>query len=305
MSETIIFKLIDTFPQAAAEKDFEDGCYPIHDACCHRQTEAVVLKLIEVSPQACKEANENFNYPLNYAFRYGYSEKVVLKLLDTFPQITQEKDRFGTYLLHQRLELYSDRSDTVILKIMESFPQAVKEKNTDGEYPLSIACSFQHSDAVVLQLINDFPQAIREKNRHGHYPLNVACLNNLSENIVFKLLTEFPQAAKHNNALLFALHSHRSEKVIFALLDQNLLSLSQKEVRVALLVAKEHCKSSTVLQVLDELSAKSDYELQNHIGIPTIITINGLDNLRRCDTFEWLQLLLLPILIDGKYIERK
>jgi hypothetical protein len=64
--------------------------------------------------------------------------------------------------------------------------------------------------------------------------------------------------------------------------------------------AKANRQSSTVLQVLEEILKKKEYDLQNHIGIPKIVTIHGVDNVRR---IEILQLLLYnsPKQIDGNY----
>jgi hypothetical protein len=60
-------------------------------------------------------------------------------------------------------------------------------------------------------------------------------------------------------------------------------------------------QSSTIIKVLEILTTMTNYDLENRIGIPKIVTAHGLDNLRRYDTFEWVQY-NSPILMNGKYI---
>jgi hypothetical protein len=48
-------------------------------------------------------------------------------------------------------------------------------------------------------------------------------------------------------------------------------------------------QSPTLINVLEELMTKTDDDLQNCIGIPDIVTRNGIDQIRhRMNTYQWL-----------------
>jgi hypothetical protein len=59
-------------------------------------------------------------------------------------------------------------------------------------------------------------------------------------------------------------------------------------------------QSVRIIKLLEELMTMSDSDLKNRIGIPKIVTFHELDNLRRCDTFDWVKY-NSPCVIDGKY----
>jgi ankyrin repeat protein len=63
------------------EKD-SGGNYPIHLACENHQYENVVLRLINVFPQAVKEKNMDSNLPFNLACLYEQSEREKKSILD-------------------------------------------------------------------------------------------------------------------------------------------------------------------------------------------------------------------------------
>jgi hypothetical protein len=66
--------------------------------------------------------------------------------------------------------------------------------------------------------------------------------------------------------------------------------------------AKESGRSSKVINILEELMKKSDYDMKNRIDIPKIVAIHGLNNVRRIYTIQWL-LMNSPVRINGAYVQ--
>jgi hypothetical protein len=125
---------------------------------------------------------------------------------------------------------------------------------------------------VIRLLIKEYPLAVQQKENGDYYPLHLACRYSQSERVLLVLINLCLQAAKYSNY----------------------------ENKTPLCTANEYNQSSTIIKVLEELTAMSVYDLKNRIGIPTIVTLPGLDNLRQNDIFQWV-LYNSPILIDGEY----
>jgi ankyrin repeat protein len=267
------------------------------------------LKLIEEFPQAVKEKDGYGCYPLHYAGEKNHSERVVLKLIDEFSHAINEMDDFGSYPLHYACRFH--KSDTVVLKLIKGYPQAVQVKNYSGSYPLHYACGGKQSEKVVLKLIDRFPQAARETDNFKNYPLIYACRKkNRSDNVILRLLNEYPYAAKewehycdHSDyPLHLACRINLSERVVLALTNLNLLAVKYENINSGLnplSIARLYGQSATTIQVLEVLTSMSDAERRTNI--PKIVTLHGLDNLRRIDIFHWVQD-KSPILVDGQTI---
>jgi hypothetical protein len=222
--------------------------------------------------------------------------------------------------------LKNENEDT-ILQLMKRFPNAIKVKNSsNGEYLLHLACWKIKSEKVILHLLNNFPQAsikscescenfndypyyVREAfvmqrffladiktNNHSYYPIHLAMENNQSEKVVLRLLNAFPQAASERHPTRgYLLHiactgrSNQSEKVILALIDTNLLAIKAHNCfgETPLDYARYY-QSELIINVLRTLMEMSDDDLKNRINIPMIVLIDGLDNRRRQEMYQWL-----------------
>jgi Ankyrin repeat len=110
----------------------------------------------------------------------------------------------------------------------------------------------------VLQLLNYFPQAATEINKCCRYPLHIAC------------------------------EWTKSENVILALIDANLLAVKvhDKYGRTALQYARN--QSETIINVLDTLMKMSDHDLKKRIDIPMTVLRNGFYNIRCHNSYQWL-----------------
>jgi hypothetical protein len=74
--------------------------------------------------------------------------------------------------------------------------------------------------------------------------------------------------------------------------------------KIHLYIAKLKRQSASFIKVLQILTDTPEYDLQNRLGIPKIVTIHGLDKLRRQDTVQWVRE-NLPILIGGQYMQNQ
>jgi Ankyrin repeats (3 copies) len=180
----------------------------------------------------------------------------------------------------------------VVLKILQKFPRAALPLKFNSS-PLHVACSNSQSDNVVLQLISVFPQAAREKDDNGWYPLQLACRYGRSDSIVLKLLEVFPQATNGPGICCCPLHlayiHNQSERVLWALIDSNPRAAKHMlTVYNVFTLCRRVTLSANVVQTIQEITAKSDYDLQHRIGIPKIVAINGLNNVRRLNTIQWV-----------------
>jgi ankyrin repeat protein len=336
-SDSVVLKLLSAFPNAAKKKD-KKGKYPLHLACRCNQSEEVVLALMNTYPQAIKEkchhgyplyycqflypGQEKYyyysSYPLFMALQSRQSEKVVNKLIHEFPQAAKEKNRHGRYALHMACK--NNYSESVVLKLMKVYIQAAKENDNFGCYPLHHAIIHQ-SESVVLKFIEKLSQAVKDigyptymalKNNYsfGNSSLCQAIVNHHSEQVFLKIITCFPQEALAEQSLFgecpfrFACKYKLSERVVLIMINYILLQMKHHRISTKVIsllrIAKQNGQSSSIIQVLEELMTKSEYDLQNCFGIPKAITIHGLDNLRRNETFQWI-LYNSPMQIAGKY----
>jgi hypothetical protein len=243
------------------------------------------------------------------------------------------KDKDGNTEL--AIAIMNRKSEDEILQLIEHCPDDIQEKNNAGFYPVEDA--FTYSEAVVLQLLTRFPKLATERDIYWSYPLHYVCRNH-KEKVVLQVLKEFPQAASEQDTygrlpLCIAIECYQSEKVMFALLDTNLLSVKGFDVedRIPLDYAKifgynnysalidavdaadavdavdaalaritwdyegEKRKVEAVFNVLEILTNMTDYELEHRINIPTCVVVNGLDNRRRMERYKWLMLHLVSL----------
>jgi ankyrin repeat protein len=267
----------------------------LHIAINEEKSNEDILTLIEKYPNAVNHCDKDGFYPLQYAIIFLRYDKVALKLLDEYPQLAKEKDIDCRYPFNLALEFTGNDEpyEKFVMKLLGEFPQAIQEKDYNGSYPLHLACQDKRSEKIFLKLISDFPQAIASIDNYDRYPLHYACECAQSESVVFKLMNLFPEAASkktHCNSypIDFAYYSNYSDRFMLALINLNLMAVKARGNRRWYCDVEALNHSSTLAQVLETLKKKSDYEIQNRIDIPKLVTIHGLENLRRNDTFQWV-----------------
>ena len=119
--------LLDTFPEAAKERD-GDGGLALHLALKHKAPACVVERLRGAFPEGPQlfvlEAALNRDWP------------TVTRLLEMNPRGGRERTVSGTYPLHLALE--QDAPEDVVCRLFKSFPEAAKLRDEDGMYPLDL-----------------------------------------------------------------------------------------------------------------------------------------------------------------------
>jgi uncharacterized protein len=277
-----------------------DGEYVLHFVCWKNAPSNIVIEFINGNTLAVQQLDNDGWYPLHYACRFIQSELVIQLLVKEYPLAVQQKTNYGYYPLH--LACMNNQSESVIRLLIKEYPLAVQQKANSGDYPLHFAYMKNQSESVFQLLIKEYPLAVQQKSGDGVYPLDMAIRNEQCENLILKLVNMFPQAAMEFCTLHAACKHSKSERLLLVLINLSLHTVKYfNKMNRALAIAKRYNQSSTIIKVLEEVTTLSNSDLQNGIGIPKIVTLHALDNLRRHDTCQWL-LNNSPILIDGKYI---
>ena len=272
--------------------------YVLHVAIYKEAPSDIIIDIINGNPLAVQQRDISLVYPLHGACRYNQSESVVQLLVKLYPLALQEGDISGWLPLHYACSFY--QSHSVIQFLVKEYPLAVQLKRNDRSYPLHMACSHNQPESVIKLLVKEYPLAVQERNRNGSYPLHCALINKNCDNVILTLVNI--QAAMEENFLHEACEYSTSERVLLVLINLNLHVVKQwgYKLETPLCIAKRYEQSATIIKVLEQLMIMSQFDLENGIGIPKIVTLHALDNLRRFDTFRWVQY-NSPIVIDGKY----
>lgn len=219
--EEVILKLIELYPIAARQAN-NNGCFPLHIACCFTASENVLIKLIEVYPEAVtskyyvliesildgflihdNDDNEG-NFPSDIAFSF-YKPKSSWDRYENQNKSTMNKSMMnkyndssvgiGLYPLHMVLRNY-DPSKNVVMKMIKICPHVVavpcwKYDGTQDDYPLHLVCSkmTKRSKTVIRTLLELYPDALHETNNDDQYPIHCA-FDASQDNKVIKLLLE-------------------------------------------------------------------------------------------------------------------
>jgi ankyrin repeat protein len=270
LSENVIVRLIEEFPQIIQQEII--GCTPntLHLALCCSVSDNAVLRIFNVFPDAAKEAFLDTDYPLTRALQRRRSEEVVLTLLKEYPTAASIYE-FGESALHYSiLHNYSER---VVFQLIKAYPEAIQGSVYDGEFL---------------------------------YPFHYACLNDHSENTILLLLYTFPQVAMENdNSLFHAIESKQSDRVVLILINYNLLAVKNvdNDGNTPLYLATAYESSEPIINVLEQLTNKSVTELRNRIDIPKIVLSHSINNVLGYDTIQWL-LNNTPVIIKGVYVQQ-
>ena len=284
-------------------KDLHDKQYVLHCAIRKKATSDIIIDIINGNPSAVQQRDSSLSLPLHAACCYNQSKSVIQLLVKLYPlavHVREGDTNTGWLPLHYACSFH--QSHSVIQLLVKEYPLAVQLKVDDRSYPLHMACSHNQPESVIKLLVKEYPLAVQERNRNGSYPLHCALINKNCDNVILTLVNLFPQAAMEEIFLHEACKYSTSEMVLLVLINLNLHVVKQwgYKFETPLCIAKRYEQSTTIIKVLEELMTMSQFDLENGIGIPKIVTLHALDNLRRLDTFRWVQY-NSPIVIDGKY----
>lgn len=154
----------------------------------------VVMEILCKSNHYAKLKSDTGDYPLHYACLNEAPEEVVLKIVELYPEATQHKHhRNGDYPLH---DACWKQSETVVLELIKLFPEAAKcNNNFSCNYPLHIACRRNQPETVIKKLVQLCPEALQKKNNSFEFlPVQEACAWNASLSLIKLLVFCYPAA---------------------------------------------------------------------------------------------------------------
>lgn len=265
--DRIILKLIDLY-KIAVKKPDNDGYYPLHIACDGSLSEDVIMKLIEVFPEAVSIALDSPGdppgsiLPLHLVCLSIKSDTLIRKLIELDPKALQEKAGNNRYPFHYAVdgnqsseviefimndsiidfdELFEDFTTNDFRVFIEKYPIAAKKMDHAGEYLLHFACSARefgvslHVYNIIVNLIELNTLAVTKPDKDGYYPLHIACEYGQSDDVIAKLIEISPEAAANSlnqygsSPLNLACRYIRSDTVIRSLIISNPKALQQKD----------------------------------------------------------------------------
>lgn len=248
VSENVLMKLIDLYPEAAfikctykcgnnssdtAEADLIPlysirGCYALHVACMSGRTQKVIQKLIQINPMALQESNDDGDYPIHYIYQlYNPNNELFRIFLDSDPLTIHHKDNDGDCALHFSSHvLWGSEYDEYHIPILEYMVQQstnglINTRNCMGDTPLHVAC-MERFDKGVETLLNHpdiNPNATNVFNQtplHYAFSTNIAFYPSPSVNIVKQLL---------DHPFIFIDHKDNDNKTPFDLVQEEIILL--------------------------------------------------------------------------------
>lgn len=163
----LIKALVDAFPQGLRTKNREK-ILALHSAVRQENiSDQIIIKLLEVHPEATYTYDNEKNYPLHLAICSCKSSSLINSFLDLSPGALKMLDTFKNYPLHCILEQSSSYPVDLILRIISQYPEAVKQTNMRGELPIHIAIYKYCDISIIHALANLYKQGIMQFDKNG------------------------------------------------------------------------------------------------------------------------------------------
>lgn len=183
-------KLIELYPEALQKVNY-DGMNPLNLALEGKQSENVIMKLIDIFPRwatifirMCGNCGIWSGLPLHYACITGQSEAVIRKLIELNPGALQEKDGNGKYPIH--CAIFGETCNTVIGFIMDADPLAIARVGPLYT-PLHLVAREPDKVELLEYLLERTGILVNVRDQDGQTPLHHACFRRRCE-VVDKLL---------------------------------------------------------------------------------------------------------------------
>lgn len=122
---SVIVQAVDHYPDVLMKKRNSDGNLPIHDVCATRVGYAdpsLVLKFIQMSPEALRVGSKNGNLPIHEAVRSFQPMSVIKLLTDAYPEGLAVKNNDGALPIH--LRAHAHRDEKVFVHLAQLCPQS-------------------------------------------------------------------------------------------------------------------------------------------------------------------------------------
>jgi hypothetical protein len=182
----------------------------LQQAIYEKQSDEIILNILETDPESAKYKNAKGEYPLKYALHYERSQHIVTMIYNLHKEAVLENDRLVHFALY-----HCTKYEVFILQILDDYPQTASVKGSDCEYK---PC-YRYESA-------DYKGPPREDDVENWFPLELSIENVRSDKVVLKILHAYPSAtqvrvvwANDKSILQYAFEKERSDEVILALID--------------------------------------------------------------------------------------
>lgn len=177
MNDHIALTLMEQFPEAVQHMNVE-GYYPLHLALMHHRCGFVVMKLIEIFPDAVKKLTPG-GTALHFACIKDQADDVVEKLIEIYPIALQQRDCNGSFPIHCAIR--NVQEIPVVKILLDNDPIGMQRRVNDFSYvyegtTFHLACQ-RENDYVIEYLITRSDLQINIIDREKLTPLHYACRN--------------------------------------------------------------------------------------------------------------------------------
>lgn len=167
----IVDAFLGTCPEAARTPDAVLGWLPIHIACKHDASVAVLDMLVQAYPEGLSTADKDGNLPLHYACALE-SPECARYLLQACSETVSLKNNKGQTPLHLACSRY-DVSTELVQELIQLDKDACRVHDWQKRLPLHSACMWKASTQVIEMLLRCYPQSLRETDSHNMNPYDI------------------------------------------------------------------------------------------------------------------------------------
>jgi hypothetical protein len=173
---SIIVCLVTAFSVALMVKDAEGERLPLHMAVIKGISADVVRYMAQALPQSLQITDREGNLPLHYAAMYS-SEEVVELLVNLSPDACQNANsraRLPLHLLCARIWDHGSLPLPMIRHTISHNPEAARLPERQGRLPLHLACEQGYARRDIVELLVDaFPAGLLYTDEFGRTPLAI------------------------------------------------------------------------------------------------------------------------------------
>jgi hypothetical protein len=203
-----VFMMIEEYPAALrceASLRFSNAKYlPLHVECTYHCRSAVIMKCIELYPEALSLANQADAMPLHLLLSNRASTiEDALMMIEKYPaalQVKASESYFDASGLPLHTECKNRCRSAIISKCIELYPESLSLPNENGALALHMLLNKSISSAdTAIMMIEAYPDALRcyetstfmnEKN----LPLHIECMKQCRSAIISKCIELYPEA---------------------------------------------------------------------------------------------------------------
>lgn len=153
--------------------------------------------------------------PLHLAFLFNAETAVIMRILEVYPQAAGKRDESGWLPLH--LSLRDKAWETISLRLLAIQPRGAAAQN-DGVLPIHLAVLFGASPAVLSRLMEIYPQAAHTGLPSGQTAISIAARKG-DKQILRLLLAAVtrcnPPAGVFSNAIAAAIEEEKEDAALF------------------------------------------------------------------------------------------